>query len=84
MAYISNGKVFTDHALMDEVVYHVKIILKDIVLKNESKANDAETKKFKVPATTFTFEFEEDGEDQVVYTEPENETVLCVLPTFFV
>ena len=45
MAYSSNGKVFTDHALMDEVVYHVKIILKDIVLKNESKANDAETEK---------------------------------------
>ena len=30
--------------------------------------------KFKVPATTFTFEFKEDGEDHVVYTEPETKT----------
>ena len=43
MAYNINGKVYTDHALMDEVVFHTKNILKDIVLKNQSKADEAET-----------------------------------------
>lgn len=45
MAYTINGKVYTDHALMDEVVYNVKLILNDIVLKNENLANEKETEK---------------------------------------
>ena len=43
MAYSINGKIFTDHALMDEIIYNCKIILRGIVLKNETAANDAET-----------------------------------------
>lgn len=43
MAYSINGKVYTDHSLMDEVIYHTKTILNSIVLKNESTANEKET-----------------------------------------
>ena len=43
MAYSINGKVYTDHSLMDEVIYHTKMILNSIVLKNESTANEKET-----------------------------------------
>ena len=43
MAYSVNGKVYTDHALMDEVIYHSKNILNDIVLKNDTLADDCET-----------------------------------------
>lgn len=43
MAYSVNGKVYSDHALMDEIVYHSKIILKSIVLKNDTEANENET-----------------------------------------
>lgn len=43
MAYTVNGKVYTDHALMDEIVYNCKIILDGIVLKNSKLANYYET-----------------------------------------
>lgn len=34
MEYTVNGKVYTDHPLMDEIVYNCKEILKGIVIKN--------------------------------------------------
>lgn len=42
MAYSINGKVYTDHPLMDEIVYNCKIIMQGIVVKNDIKANDNE------------------------------------------
>ena len=35
-----NGKVYTDHSLMDEIIYHTKKILNNIVLKNDSDADE--------------------------------------------
>ena len=43
MAYIVNGKTYSDHALMDEVVHHLKLILSTIVLKNDAEADANET-----------------------------------------
>ena len=43
MAYDINGKTYTDHALMDEIVYNCKRILSDIVLKNDKLADNNET-----------------------------------------
>ena len=43
MAYSINGKVYTDHALMDEIVYNTKIIIQQVVLKNDNTANENET-----------------------------------------
>ena len=43
MAYSMNGKVYTDHSLMDEIIYHTKKILNNIVLKNDSDADENET-----------------------------------------
>lgn len=43
MAYSIGGKIYTDHAMMDEVVYATKIILESIVLKNSRLADNAET-----------------------------------------
>ena len=45
MANTVNSKVYTDHSLMDEVVYHCKTILNNIVLKNEVTANENETEE---------------------------------------
>ena len=36
-------KVYTDHALMDEIVYNAKKILSGIILKNDASANSNET-----------------------------------------
>lgn len=38
-----NGKIYTDHAMLDEIVYGVKQILKNIVLKNTTLADVYET-----------------------------------------
>ena len=35
MAYIINGIVYTDHPLMDEMVYHLGIIMNRIEIKDE-------------------------------------------------
>ena len=43
MAYYINGKAFTDHPLMDEIVYNCKLILKGVVVKNDVLANSCET-----------------------------------------
>lgn len=43
MAYVIKNKVYTSHALMDEIVYGCNIILGQIVIKDEKKANDNET-----------------------------------------
>lgn len=45
MAYSINGKVYTDHPLMDEIVYNCKLILNEIVIKNDILANDYETEQ---------------------------------------
>lgn len=42
MAYSVNGKVFTDHPLMDEIAHAAKIIISKIVVKNDILANDCE------------------------------------------
>ena len=45
MSYLSEGKIYTDHALMDEIVYNTKIIVNGLVLKNETEANNNEIKE---------------------------------------
>ena len=39
------SKIYTDHAMMDEIVYNLKIIINDIVLKNDMSANENETEE---------------------------------------
>ena len=46
MAYSVNGKVYTDHPLMDEIVYNCKLILQGIVIKNDELANNYEDISF--------------------------------------
>ena len=46
MAYQINGKVYTDHALMDEIVYNCKLILEGVVVKNDVLAGDFEDESF--------------------------------------
>ena len=43
MPYTVNSKVYTDHALMDEIVHNCKIILEGIVLKDSERADEYET-----------------------------------------
>ena len=43
MAYIVDGKIYTDHSLLDEIVYNTKLILDRIVLKNLKVADQYET-----------------------------------------
>ena len=43
MAYNTNGKTYTDHSLMDEIVYNSKIIVEDIILKNSKVADNLES-----------------------------------------
>ena len=43
MSYSVNGKIYTDHALMDEIVYNCKLIMKGILLKNQTAADNNET-----------------------------------------
>lgn len=43
MAYYVNGKIFTDHPLMDEICYGCKTILNSIVIKNDILAIENET-----------------------------------------
>ena len=42
MAYTVNGKVHTEHPLMDEIVYNCKKILKEVIIKNDELANQYE------------------------------------------
>lgn len=44
-SYSVNGKVYTDHPLMDEIVYNCKKILSGIVIKNDELANSYETEE---------------------------------------
>ena len=46
MAYNINGKVFTSHPLMDEIVHNCKLILQSIVVKNDVLANSYEREEF--------------------------------------
>ena len=43
MAYSVNGKIYTDHPLMDEIVDNCKTIFKNIVVKNDVLAISYET-----------------------------------------
>lgn len=43
MAYSVNGKIYTDHPLMDEIVDNCKTIFKNIVVKNDALAISFET-----------------------------------------
>ena len=45
MSYNINGKVYTEHPLMDEIIYNAKIILNNIVVKNDVLANKYETEE---------------------------------------
>ena len=45
MAYSINGKVYTDHPLMDEIIHNCKLILNGIVVKNDVLANDNESEQ---------------------------------------
>ena len=45
MAYTVNGKVYTEHPLMDELVYNTKKILSEIVIKNDELALQYETEE---------------------------------------
>lgn len=45
MGYSINGKVYTDHPLMDEMIYNLDIIMRGIVIKNEFRALQNETKE---------------------------------------
>lgn len=43
MSYSINGKIYTSHALMDEIIFNTKVIIKDLILKNEKLADSYET-----------------------------------------
>lgn len=43
MASTVDGKVYTEHALMDEIVFAIKRIFKDIVIKNSNLADQMES-----------------------------------------
>lgn len=43
MSYSINGKVYTDHPLLDEIIYNCKLILNGLVVKNDVLANNYET-----------------------------------------
>ena len=43
MAYSVDGKIYTDHALMDEIVFAMKSIFREIVVKNDFLADQMET-----------------------------------------
>ena len=45
MSYSINGKVYTDHPLLDEIVYNCKLILDGLVVKNDVLANSYETQE---------------------------------------
>lgn len=45
MAYSVDGKIYTDHPLMDEIVDNCKTIFKGIVVKNDTLANSFETEE---------------------------------------
>ena len=60
MAYSINGKVYTDHPLMDEVCFNCKKILKNIVIKNDVLAINSETEESLREAEIFYMQ-EEDG-----------------------
>ncbi len=45
MSYSINGKIFTSHALMDEIVHGTKTLIRGLVLKNEKLADSYETEE---------------------------------------
>lgn len=45
MSYTVNDKVYTEHPIMDEIVYCCKLILSGIVVKNDVYANSFETQE---------------------------------------
>lgn len=53
MAYSINGKVYTDHPLMDEMVFNLNNIMNNIVLKNEERALNNETERSLNESSTY-------------------------------
>ena len=45
MVYSTGGKTYTDHPLMDEIVYNTKKIISQIIIKNDVLANSLETEE---------------------------------------
>lgn len=43
MAYNVDGKIYTDHSLLDEIIYNSRIIVDNIILKNSKVADNMET-----------------------------------------
>ena len=60
MAYSINGKVYTDHPMMDEVCFNCKKILNGIVIKNDVLALNSETEESLREAEIFYIQ-EENG-----------------------
>ena len=60
MAYSINGKVYTDHPMMDEVCFNCKKILNGIVIKNDVLALNCETEESLREAEIFYIQ-EENG-----------------------
>ena len=60
MAYSINGKVYTDHPMMDEVCFNCKKILNGIVIKNDVLALNCETEESVREAEIFYIQ-EENG-----------------------
>lgn len=48
-----NGKVLTDHPMMDEMIYNLNIIMKQIVIKDQGKADAEETEEIMNEAATY-------------------------------
>ena len=53
MAYIINGKVYSDHPLMDEMIYNLNIIMKFIEVKIEKRALEYESEESITASDTF-------------------------------
>lgn len=59
MSYSVNGKTYTEHSLMDEIVYNCKTILSGIVVKNDTMANYYETEESLNNATYYSMVVED-------------------------
>ena len=59
MAFTMSGKTYTNHPLMDEIVYNCKKILSGIVIKNDAIANGSEIEDSLSRAQLFIFKYED-------------------------
>lgn len=88
MAYTINGKVYTDHPLMDEMIFNINKILKTIEIKNEDLALKYETEKSLGDGDTYiniindelsfdTFPFTEDLLMKYGYSEKDAKDIIA-------